>query len=226
MRRHRTTPILVFGILHLVGGGLGLLGSLCGVGSLLMVNSIGSFTPPTIPARPGQPQLPMPPSGDQLMKQLYDTVPGYRAFTIGSLTFDFLLEFMLIAAGIGLLTVQPWARWLSLVYAPISILIRLGSFFYSLIWVLPATRAVYANNPALAGFSALATISSGIGVFMTLLFILYPIAVLIVMLMPSTAAAFRGEAPARGEDGDLDDEEESDDDRWDQRPTRSDKFRP
>src|SRR6516162_6328253 len=143
MRRQRTTPILVIAILHLVGGSLGLLSSLCGIGSLLMMNTLGSTSPPTLapptfPVRPGQPaQLAPLPGANELMKYLQDNVPGYRAFTIGSLALSFLLDIMLITAGIGLLKVQPWARWLSVVYAPISIVNRIGSFVYQLIWVLP-----------------------------------------------------------------------------------------
>lgn len=227
MRRQRTTPILVIAILHLVGGGLGLLLSLCTVGGLVMTSTLGSITPPpSFPTRPGQPAPPMPPTADQIMKQMNDQIPGYRAFTVGSLASSFLLDFMLLTAGIGLLSVQPWARWLSLVYAPLSILNRLGSFLYSLIWVLPATKALYANNPGLAGFSSFATITSGISLFFSLTLIAYPIAVLIILLMPSTAAAFRGETRIRSNEEDRLDEEEDDDDSWRQPPTRSDKFRP
>ena len=206
MRRHRTTPILVLAILHLIGGGLGLIGSLCGCGGLLMGNALGSFKPPTFPARPGQPP---PPSFNDPMKYLNDHVPGYRAFTIVSLALSFLLGIMLISGGIGLLNMQPWARWLSLVYAPISIVVRVGEFVYQLVWVMPATNALYAKSMAATGFASLMTISSEIGLFVNLLFVIYPITVLIILLLPSTAAAFRGEAPVRGEDAGAEEMDEN-----------------
>lgn len=227
MRRQRTTPILVIAILHLVGGGLGFLFSVCTCGSLLMIDSISSLVPapPTFPARPGQPPPPPPPpSTKEVMNYLNNNVPGYRGFTVAGLGVSFLLDIMLLAGGIGLLRMQPWARWLSLVYASISILFRLTSFIYQLIWVLPATQALYAKFAAATGLSSLMTISSGIGAIATLLVIIYPISVIIVLFLPSTSAAFRGEIPVR--DDDWDEGEEYDDDRWrEPPPPRSDKFR-
>ncbi|HEY7308619.1 MAG TPA: hypothetical protein VH643_04565 [Gemmataceae bacterium] len=220
MRRQRTTPILVIAILHLVGGGLGLILSLCGCGGLVMTNALSSAIP-TVPQRPGQP--PPPPSAADTMKYYNDHIPGYRAFTFGGLALSLMLDIMLLAAGIGLLNVQPWARWLSLVYAPISILNRLVSFVYQLVWVLPVTQELYAKNPAMAGMSSFVTIGGGIGLVVSLLFILYPIAVVVLMLLPSTAAAFRGELPSREDDYGEDDREEGDP--WREPPPRSDKFR-
>jgi hypothetical protein len=213
MRRQRTTAILVLAILHLVGGGLGLIISLCGCGGLVMGNALGSIKPPTLPARPGQPPPPPPlPSANDAMKYLNDRVPGYLAFTIVGLGLSFLLDIMLISGGIGLLNMKLWARWLSLVYAPISILVRIGSFVYQLIWVMPATEAFYAKSASTSGFASLVTISSGVGLFLSLVVIIYPITVLVILLLPSTAAAFRGEPPARADD--WREEEENDEDRW------------
>lgn len=220
MRRQRTTPILVIAILHLVGGGLGLIGSLCGCGGLVMTNALSSAIP-TVPQRPGQP--PPPPSAADAMKYYNEHIPGYRAFTFGGLALSLMLDLMLLAAGIGLLNVQPWARWLSIVYAPISILNRLASFVYQLVWVLPVTQELYAKNPAMAGMSSIVSISGGIGLFVSLLFVLYPISVLVIMLLPSTAAAFRGELPAREDDFPEDEGEEEAP--WREPPPRSDKFR-
>lgn len=226
MRRQPTTAILIIAILHLVGGGLGLAGTLCGCGSLILTNSIGSMmpAPPTLPARPGQPPPPPLPNFNDMMKSMNEQIPGYRAFMIVSLALSLLLDIMLLSGGIGLLKMQSWARWLSLVYAPISILVRIGGAVYQLVWVLPATQALFAKNTAaLPAFSSLMTVSSGVGVFVNLVFILYPLAVIIVLLLPSTSAAFRGEIPVRKDD--WRDEEEDEGDPWREPPPRSDKFR-
>jgi hypothetical protein len=224
MRRQRTTAILVIAILHLVGGGLGLIGTLCGGATLLIMPSLSSFMPPTPPARPGPPPLPaQPPGYNEMMDYMNDNVPGYRAFLIGTLAVNFLMDVMLLSAGIGLLKMQPWARWLSLIYAIISILVHIGSFVYNLLWVIPATQALYANFTTMPAFSSLMTITSEVGAFLTLLIIIYPIVVLIILLLPSTSAAFRGEIPAREDD--LRDSEEIDEDSRREPPPRSDKFR-
>ena len=221
MRRQRTTAILVIAILHLVGGGLGLIISLCGCGGLIMTNALSSAMP-TEPRTPGQPP-PMSRSPVDVTNYYNEHIPGYRAFTFGGLALSLMLDIMLLAAGIGLLNVQPWARWLSIVYAPISILNRLASFVYQLVWVLPVTQELYGNNPAMAGMSSFVSISGGIGLFVSLLFVLYPITVVVLMLLPSTAAAFRGELPSREDDYREDDMEEEDP--WREPPPRSDKFR-
>ena len=138
-----------------------------------------------------------------------DHVPGYRAFTIVGLGLSFLLDIMLISGGIGLLSVQPWARWLSLVYAPISILVRIVSFVFQMVWVMPATKALYAKSMAASGFASMATVTSGIGLFVSLLIIIYPITVLVILLLPSTAAAFRGEIPVRAEEAGAEEMDEN-----------------
>jgi hypothetical protein len=215
---------MVIAILHLVGGGLGLLGSLCGCGGVLMImgGSLSSMTMPTPPTKPGQPAPASPPAFGDVIKYYENTVPGYKAFTFGSLAFSFLLDVMLLSGGVGLLKMQSWARILSLIYAPISIIVRIFGSIYQIVWVTPATKALYEKNPALAGMSSFVSISSGIGVIFGLLLVLYPIAVLIVMLLPSTAAAFRGETvPSTRERSDLG--EEDPDDPW-REPPRSDRF--
>ena len=157
------------------------------------------------------------------MQYMNTNVPGYLAFTIANLALSFLLDLMLISGGIGLLKMQPWARWLSLVYAPISILMHVASFIYQLVWVIPATKALSAKTAAaMPGFGSIMTLSSGIAAFVALLIVIYPIAVLIVLLLPSTAAAFRGEVPVQEDNvrDELSDAEEH----WRNSP-RSDKFR-
>lgn len=219
MPNYRPTPVLVIAILHLVGGGLGLIFSLCGCAGLFMGSALSSMTLPTAPVRPGQPAPPPPPGPNEIMKFYNENVPGYQAFTIGAIVVSFLLDGMLLAAGIGLLNMRPWARGLSLAYAPISIVNRVFAFIYQLVFVMPATEKLYAQNPVLAGMSSFMTITTGVGLVVNLLFIIYPIAVLVILLMPSTAAAFRGQAPVRAEGAS---EEASDsDDSW-RDPPRSD----
>ena len=220
MPRQRTTPILVLAILHLVGGGLGLLLSLCGCGGLLLSGAMGSVQQPTSAVRPSQ--VAPPPNAGQITQYYKDNVPGYSAFTFGSLGFGILLDGLLIAAGVGLLSVRPWARWLSLIYAPLSILYHIATFFYQLLLVMPATDKLFSQNPALVGMSSILSVSSGIGLFVGLLFTIYPITVIIILLLPSTAATFAGATSIPVADALQEDPDE--DDPWRQPP--SDKIRP
>ncbi len=219
MPRYRPTPVFVIAILHLVGGGLGLIFSLCGCAGLFMGSALSSMSLPTVPARPGQTAPPPPPGPNEIMKFYNENVPGYQAFTIGAIVVSLLLDGMLLAAGIGLLNMRPWARGLSLVYAPISIVNRVFAFIYQLVFVTPATEKLYAQNPVLAGMSSFMTITTGVGLVVNLLFIIYPITVLVILLMPSTAAAFRVQAPVRSDD--IGEEASDSDDSW-RDPPRSD----
>ncbi|MGH7227095.1 MAG: hypothetical protein ACRELF_28085, partial [Gemmataceae bacterium] len=100
-------------------------------------------------------------------------------------------------------------------------LVHIGGFVYQLIWVMPAMQALYAKFSAAMGISSLMSISSGFGMVISLLIISYPISVLIVLLLPSTSAAFRGELPAREDE--THEMGEFGDDPW-REPRRSDKF--
>jgi hypothetical protein len=219
MPRQRTNAILVIAILHLIGGGLGLVLTLCACGGLVFSNMAGSIVPTVATqTKKGTDKTAPPPSTSDIMNYYNDNVPGYRAFTYGGTGVDLLLDILLLAAGIGLLSVQPWARWLSLVYAPISILYHLGSFVYQLVLVMPATQKLYAQNPALQGMSSFLNVTTGIGLVVGLLWIIYPIVVTVIMLLPSTGAAFRGEMPTIPEDI------EEDDARWREPPPASDQI--
>jgi hypothetical protein len=123
----------------------------------------------------------------------------------------------LLSAGVGLLKLQSWARILSFIYAPISILYHIVSAVYQIVLVTPAMQASYAKNPAFAGMSSFTGVVSGIGVFFGLVFMLYPIVVLVILLRPSIAAVFRKDwAPSESEESE--EEDNPDDDSWRDRP--------
>jgi hypothetical protein len=127
-----------------------------------------------------------------LTRYIEDHVPSYQAFTYGQLAVSLLL-----VGGVGLLNMRPWGRSLSLVYAPLSILNRLFGVVYGFAVVLPVTREylqlVARQNPRMAGAVAGGEIGGIIGLVASFVVILYPIAVLVILLHPRVAAAFRGE---------------------------------
>jgi hypothetical protein len=192
--RKRPTPVLVIAILHLVGGTLLLLSSACGAA---MQGIAAGMQPGAGPGGPGMI------SQQQMQAELEKQIPGYTAVTYAQMGGDFLFGIVLVVAGIGLLSMQPWARLLSIIYAIFSILNHIFSLVYALAVVVPGTQAVlektFASDPNLkAALPGMGGMMSGLmvfGVVVGALFIVYPITVLIVLTRRSVVAAFRGELP-------------------------------
>ena len=198
MVRQRPTSILVLAILHLVAGGIGIFGSCYSVVMLAASGASSSSTPavtvsPTGPQ--GRPAAPAPPSASQILKYYEEHVPGYKAFTFAGLAVSTVLDLMLLTSGIGLLLMQPWARILSLIYAPLSILFHVLSFTYQLAFLMPATHDLFEGMSALGPIGPVMAAVTDIGFIFGLLVVIYPIVVLFILLRRSTVAAFRGEAP-------------------------------
>jgi hypothetical protein len=209
MVRERPTGILVLAILHIVGGAFGLFGSCYAIALMAAATTSPATTPSTF-ATPqggaGAPKgPPAPPSASEIMKYYEDHVPGYKAFTFAALAASTVLDVMLITGGIGLLRMQPWARMLSIVYAPLSILFHIVSFVYQLVYVVPATHELFSKHTNLGPMAPIMEASATIGAFLGQVVMIYPIVVLVMMLRRKTVAAFRGEAPPRTEESFEDD---------------------
>ena len=97
----------VFGVLHLIFGILGAVGTPLNFISISMINS--HDRPPN-------------PAWDVMR----DT-PGYMTFYIASLAIGFVMSIVLIVAGMGLLKDKPSGRTLSIWYGFASLLIGVGS---------------------------------------------------------------------------------------------------
>jgi hypothetical protein len=194
--RKPPTAVYVLAILHLVGGGLGLLGVLAN-GALLAVNA--SKAAPAAPGRPVNPQDP-----GALQQHYADKVPAFHVYQACELALGLLLSALLLAGGVGLLKMRPWGRTLSLVYAPLSIATHLVALVYGLAFIIPATREFFElaakQNPQLGPAVVAGEVGGYIGLFFGTVVIIYPIVVLVILLRPSIAAAFRGEYPPTPEE--------------------------
>jgi hypothetical protein len=196
IQQRRPAAVLVLAVLHLVGGSLGLLAGLCGLAGQAMQ---GVFAGPGGAA--GNP-------GIVLQKKL-EALPGQQAFTLGELGANLVLDVMLITAGIGLLNLRPWARTLSLVYAPLAILKRLAVLAYTFMVIIPRFDAIVREwlaevnrqgagpGPGLPveGFADTMRITMTVSAIVSALFIAYPVVVLVLLNLPSVKAAFKGQAP-------------------------------
>jgi hypothetical protein len=198
--KQRPASVLVLAILHLVGGGIDLIGVLCSgamqaAGGNPFGMQGGAGQDPTV----------------RLQKAI-EAIPGQQAFTLGELAINLVLDVLLIAAGIGLLSMKPWARILSLVYAPLAILNRLGTFAYTLLVLIPAFDTILVQElgrdrqiaNALQAASSIMRTFMLIGAIVGFLFIIYPIVVLIILNLRHVKAAFSGKSdvlrPALAED--------------------------
>jgi hypothetical protein len=198
MKKELPVIVLVIAILHFVGGGVGLIFDCVGVAGQLAGGGTASMKKLGIPtgAAAGQSDVDV----EEVMRQ---KVPGFMAFTIGHLSVDTLLCVMMIVAGIGLLKLQSWGRYLSLGYALLSILTRLAQVTYSYMFVVPvsieAIQMMYEGMPE-PGRTAALNMMPMMRVIMwfsplfNLLWIIYPIVVLVLLTRPRVVQAFSGQS--------------------------------
>jgi hypothetical protein len=236
MRQKRPGSVLTIAVLHLIGGGIGLIIVICaGVGLLLqgtMMKSLASANPQDLSIR--------------LQKHLEQQLPANAALQYLGIFVELVLSVMLLAAGIGLLSMRNWARILSLVYAVFSILYKLFALglFIFVTWpvigaFLDAEAKAAPAGPAGTTITTQITIAKAAaigGVIFNAALITYPIVVLFVLLNPSVRRTF-SEEPGEDRDDDRyeedrprtrksrrdDDDDDDDDDRW--RAPPSDKYR-
>jgi hypothetical protein len=198
--RPRPTSVLVLAILHFVFGGLGLVSTAC-VGVQTAAHGIH-----IVPRTPQQERL-----EKDIEKAIEEKVPYTWVVTYASLAVDVVLCTLLLAGGFGLLNMQPWGRTVSLVYAVLSILSKICALSYAVVYSLPAVQSVGQELSRKGGEAAAMgmgiQIASYFAVITPLVTLIYPVAVLIILLLPSVATAFRADGvPKAGDEAeDYDD---------------------
>ncbi len=188
MRRERPTAVLVLAILHLVGGCLGLL-----FGAVVLALQLAALNTAAVPA-PAPSAVTTRNLNYAIAQHTEEAVPSSRAVQFIQTAEGLLLDVLLLNAGVGLLYMRRWARALSLTYAALSILLHLFGLLYAVVFLLPASSAFIdqvAGNPGVGPMAAGWRFGWWVGTLFGFAFILYPIAVLVVLLLPGVAAAFR-----------------------------------
>jgi hypothetical protein len=141
----RPTVILVFAILNIVFSSIGLLASLCCVGPMTVgLLFIGNITPP---AGASQNEV-------QAFTKLQPFLGEIAGFMGVSLVVGLVLATMLLASGIGLLGMKPWARWLSVIWAVASIFTNIGTQAYSIGVLQPRMEAFQKDMIKISGKGA------------------------------------------------------------------------
>jgi hypothetical protein len=219
MARKRPARIVVFGILNLIGGGWDLL--VCFIGCLGLV-AVGTGRTPA--PRPGA-----APDMSSTTTYIFAHAPHYKAFLTVDAGLEFLLGLLLIVAGIGLLMMQGWGRWVSLAYVPLALIGRLVNFVYRIAFVVPLISEFYEKGVKSGTTQEAAATGAKVGAIGALVFqlafCLYPLVLGMFMLLPSTAEAFRPRGRKRRDR--YEEEEEQADDYWGERRDfrRRDAFR-
>jgi hypothetical protein len=222
MPRKRPTVLTVFGILNIVFGSLGLVCYSC-IGFGLVVLLGGGL---------GAAQDPQLRLAKEAIDDMLRNVPGYVPAIVISLVLGVVLALILIISGIGLLYVQGWARIICIIYSIISILSQLGALVYRLAVLNPALER-WANDFVMRHGGGPMRENPGASnvweIAVSVFFIGYAVALLVVMFLPQVSAAFAGWAPREtyerefdrgGEEADFPPPREDDrgrfeeDDRW------------
>jgi hypothetical protein len=213
MRRQQSTAVKTIAVINMVFGTLCILCGGCGA-----LFQVGMSVAATAPAAGGGPN----PVGD-LVRFMNRELPSYQAVEISHAVALLVLGLVCVVAGIGLLYLQGWARWVTVAYAVLIILVQLGYVAYELAFVIPATQRFQATqvHPGFApppGTQQGQAVGAVLGVlFAAFLTIIQAAASLIVMLLPSTGAAF---APRRRRRREEDEDEAEDEDDYGRRRRR------
>ena len=171
----RPTSVTVFGILNIVFAAFGIFGVLA---SVMLFMAVGTN------------------SNNPVIQIIHDN-PAYAMWMKLSIVLGLASSAVLLAAGIGLLKLKPWARTVSIAYA-----------IYAMVMILVSTvvNFIYLTQPMLEqahqkqGPEAFAAIGGAVGGMSGSCFgIIYPILLLIFMMRANVVAAFRPSAPPTGQ---------------------------
>jgi hypothetical protein len=219
MARRRPTVVLVFGILNIVFGAIGFL--CLGLGAIGMV-AAGQLAK----GIPGADPL-------EQIQRMNREIPGYTAILTAQIGCQLLLTLVLLASGIGLLFMKPWARWAAILFSWATIVLSLAGLVFSLAVVNPTQQRVQAQmlnemrirNPGNLGgpgtpppMGALdpksqEIIGAASAILGAVISVGYALALLLALSGRSVAAAFASQPPRRRRlDRERELEEEEDED--------------
>jgi hypothetical protein len=167
----RPTSVTVFGILNIVFAAFGIVGVVATVAMFAMMG-------------PDNPAFQNNPTMDAIKNS-----PVYAAWLKISIVLGVFVSAALLAAGIGLLKLKPWARTLSIIYGIYSIIIIIISTALNYVFLVEPMlqKAHGTQGPEAIGGAIGGAVGGMCG---GCLGIIYPILLLIFMTRPNVVAAF------------------------------------
>jgi len=189
--RDRPLSITAIAIFQFVFGGLALL---CGIGQGIGLLVGGGQKWFVSSGGPGANQDKIDKLADGLEKAI-ESGPAYQAVQVGSVLINLALSVAMIISGIGLLQLRPWGRLLSIVYALVDIALTVFGLVYAVAFTIPAFRDFENTHPVETPEEQISVGFMGMVVYLPpiiqLIFMIYPIVILILLFRPGVTAAFR-----------------------------------
>lgn len=171
----RPTSVTVFGILNIVFAVIGILALLA---TAMLFVAIGT-------------------NSNNPVLQIIQDNPGFATWMKISVVLGFCVTAALLAAGIGLLMLKPWARTISIIYGIYSIVMIPVGTVVNYIYV---THPMIERAQGTQGPEAAGAIGGAVGGMIGGCFgLIYPVLLLIFMLRPNVVAAFRTQPPVEGQ---------------------------
>lgn len=170
----RSTIAIVFGILNLVFAGVGVVGLLFSAWMLQMSRDMAAPNP---------------------VLQIINENPAYATFYRVSVALGFVASIVLAVAGIGLLAMKPWGRYLSIGYALYAIamaIVGMAANYFFLLMPMMDKLAATPAGPQQAGLIGGVVGGTCGGCFG----LIYPVVMLCFMFRPSLIAALRSRTAA------------------------------
>jgi hypothetical protein len=191
MPRTRPASVTVVAILQLVFGVLGLLCHVMTGATQLVGGTPGFGQPAAQPQGGGMEDL-----GKRLEKAIQEKAPATKALEYATSAINLFLAVLMILSGIGLLTMRSWGWYLTIAYAILSILMTIGLTGYDLAVSLPVTqealRTIVPKNQEEQTFLTIMQVGIYVGVVGPLVWMIYPILILILTARRSVRVALLG----------------------------------
>ena len=150
-------------------------------------------------------------------------LPGYTVIEFGYAALPLLFAVLMVVAGIGLLTMQPWARRLSVAFALVIILQHISYVIFELVFVMPMEKQWWVETMWPSGATPSSPADNWPWTTEALVFLVGPavifsahaLALLIIMFRPCVSHAFAARSGNRLDQGNIG--YDPDDDEFDRR---------
>jgi hypothetical protein len=189
MRKARPKAVLTVAIINLVMGGLMTFCGVCWTAGTAMHTRLAQVN-----TAGGNPYA-------EEVAYVNRECPAYRMIQVTRAVLFLVFGVLLLTSGIGLLSLQNWARWLAIAVAPFLIVLEVAHFAYQFTAIAPVVEQYQRRNgkPTPPGDESERGVGSRVGITAPHLIVFVPVVAVAgtdlgVLLLPTVGAAF---APKR-----------------------------